>query len=256
MKSGFTVLWALLGLLAAIPAHGQMNQPEIITIPASPISAGSYLSVIVPVQGCIVPGTGYSQSANAPGLDGAPTVVVTDATPTSLGLIDITVTELKGIICNKAWYPVPVALRNFLSPGLYRINYSTHQLSLDIAVSNTTGTPVIVPRPGLWAITSEMNGSAGRGFQVELSGDTLVLTFYGYDAQGKASFWLASGPYSYNRFVGDLVSYQGGNAFGMPYNSANYAGSPGQVTVTFTSATTGTITLPNEGTKEISYFGF
>lgn len=261
MRSSSVVLCALLLVfLASFHVSAQVNQMGVMTIPESPIPKGEYFTVIVPVRGCYVFSDGITQKPNSPAMNGVPTVTVTAATLSSSGTIEITVSEL-GTICPNGisepiWYAVPVILGSNLHSGIYRINYPTHQMSLDIVVNDTMGSSVIVPRPGLWAITSEVNGLPGRGFQVELSGNTLVLTFYGYDAQGKGNFWLASGTYAYNQFSGDLVAYQGGTTFGGPHSSANLAGSPGRVTLFFTSPTTGTITLPNEPAKEISYFAF
>jgi dienelactone hydrolase len=114
----------------------------------------------------------------------------------------------------------------------------------------------ITPLPGLWAISSEVNGSPGRGFQIDLQGSTLVLTFFGYDAVGKGRFWLASGAYADNRFSGPLTAYEGGTSFGGSFQAAHATASAGNVTISFSSETSGTITLPGEGPKAISRFAF
>jgi hypothetical protein len=114
----------------------------------------------------------------------------------------------------------------------------------------------ITPKPGLWAVSSEVNGSPGRGFQIDLQGNTLVLTFFGYDAAGNGRFWLASGTYASNSFTGALTAYEGGTSFGGPFQAAHATGSAGDVTITFSSETSGTITLPDEAPKVISLFAF
>ncbi len=114
----------------------------------------------------------------------------------------------------------------------------------------------ITPKQGLWAVSAEVNGSPGRGFQIDLRGDTLVLIFFGYDAVGNGRFWLASGTYASNTFTGPLTAYEGGTRFGGPFQAAHASGSAGNVTITFSSETSGTITLPGEAAKAISRFAF
>jgi hypothetical protein len=53
-----------------------------------------------------------------------------------------------------------------------------------------------------------------------------------------------------------LAEYGGGTVLGGAYAAANQTGSPGQVTINFTSPTTGTITLPGEASKAISKFSW
>ena len=256
MPSTLSRLFFLVLALLAGSAHAQLNETSIITIPTSPFSFIDYLTIIVPAHGCYSPIT-YSQNLNQAALVAKPVVSVTHPTPVSAGTIDISVSEVDilcgPIVSEGVRYAVPISVGH-LHVGAYTINYPTHSLSLDIIV--TDAVHVVTPLPGLWAITSEVNGAPGRGFQVELHGNTMVLTFYGYDASGKGRFWLASGPYGYNTFSATLTTYDGGTTFGGAAQSAHDAGTAGTLTVTFTSPTTGTITLPNESPKAISYFQF
>lgn len=231
-----------------------MNNREIITIPASPISSTDYVTVLVPVHGCLV---GEGPGNIPPPIRGYPAVSVTQATPFSDGIIRISVTE-EDVICGftgvyDALFAVPVGVGR-LNPGLYYIYYPEYAISLYVTVSDTGNS--IIPRAGLWVITSEANGTPGRGFQLQQHGATMVLTFYGYDTSGKGRFWLAAGPYSDGQFSGTLTAYDGGTPFGGPYQSAHAASDTGSVSLRFSSPTTGSITLPNETAKDISYFQF
>jgi hypothetical protein len=114
----------------------------------------------------------------------------------------------------------------------------------------------ITPRSGLWAITAEVDGQPGRGFQIDLRGGLLVLTVYGFDALGQGRFWLASGAYHDSGFREVLRAYEGGTAFGAAFQPARVAGAAGEVVLSFSSETEGTITLPGESAKAISLFRF
>jgi len=254
MKTRILVLRALtLGLsLVAVGAQAQLNATEILTIPASPISTADYVTVVVPVSDCWpFPLLLYTTVQ--------PTVAVTQATPPFPGTVNISLMEpnvgCQPLIQEKAPYALPVSVGR-LFPGQYTVSYTTnyHSLSLDIQVAGSN--PTIVPLPGLWAISSEVNGSPGRGFQLETRGSTMVLTFYGYDSTGAGRFWLASGTYSGDTFNGTLTTYDGGATFGGPSQPAHAAGNAGTMAITFTSPIAGTITLPNESPKAISYFQF
>lgn len=113
-----------------------------------------------------------------------------------------------------------------------------------------------VPEAGLWAIDAEVDGQPGRGFQIDVQGSTLVLTFYGYAPDGKAQWYLAAGSLASNTFAGSLDQFAGGQTFGAPRTVASATGSAGSVVLTFTDAMHGTIKLPGESTKSITRFNF
>lgn len=114
------------------------------------------------------------------------------------------------------------------------------------------------PQVGTWAITEEINGKPGRGFQVDVQNDIVVLYFYGYADTGESTFWLASGRLAKgsNTLTADLGAYKGGMAFGDSVKNAVYLGGRGQVTITFDDFTSGEICLPDEPCKPISAFNF
>lgn len=114
------------------------------------------------------------------------------------------------------------------------------------------------PQVGTWAIDEEVNGEPGRGFQIDVQNDVLVLYFYGYEPTGESTYWLAAGKFAKgsNELTMDLGAYEGGMAFGDPFKNATYLGPRGQVTVRFDGITYGEICLPSESCKAISAFNF
>lgn len=114
------------------------------------------------------------------------------------------------------------------------------------------------PVDGLWIINEENNGKPGRGFQIEIQNEFIVLTFYGYDQTGADAWWLASGsfPAGSNQITMALGAYEGGMAFGDSLQDATYLGPEGQVTISFNSGNSGAICLPGEPCKAINKFNF
>lgn len=131
--------------------------------------------------------------------------------------------------------------------ALSLLGFSQSMFALDIS-----------PHIGTWAIDEEVNGKPGRGFQIDVQNDILVLYFYGYEETGESTFWLAAGkiPVGSNEVTADLGAYEGGMAFGDPIKNAVYLGSRGQVTIRFEGFRWGEICLPNEACKAISAFNF
>jgi len=114
------------------------------------------------------------------------------------------------------------------------------------------------PMAGTWLINEEFNGKPGRGFQIDVQNDIVVMYFYGYETNGQSSYWLAAGklPDGSDELTADLGEYEGGMSFGDPIKNALYRGARGKVTIRFYSINRGEICLPNEVCKEISAFNF
>jgi len=113
-----------------------------------------------------------------------------------------------------------------------------------------------MPAGGLWAVDEENTGQPGRGFQIEVENEIIVLTYYGYRADGSSVFYLAAGPIVGNSFSGALTEFQGGKVLGTTGQPASAVGSAGTVYATFTSGQHGTITFPGESPKAISKLAF
>ena len=110
------------------------------------------------------------------------------------------------------------------------------------------------PSDGLWSIDEGKPGDNGRGFQLELRNNVMVLTYFGYNADGKAQWYLAAGNFANESFSAPMERFEGGTYLGGPYRPASPIESVGTVSITFSSSTKGTIILPNEQPKGISKF--
>lgn len=114
----------------------------------------------------------------------------------------------------------------------------------------------VTPQPGFWAVDGELNGQPGRGFQMDTSGDVLVFSYYGYQADGKPTFYLASGPYNGATFRGDLKEYQGGTPLNGAFRNGVELSNKGTIEIGFENETRGYMILPGEGRRNISRFTF
>jgi arabinogalactan endo-1,4-beta-galactosidase len=114
----------------------------------------------------------------------------------------------------------------------------------------------VTPERGVWAIDAESNGQPGRGFQIDHQGGTLALSFYGYTSGGASRFWLALGPLLEQRFEGTLEAFEGGTPMGGSYRAARKTAPAGAVSLVFTSASTGILTLPGEPPRTVSRLAF
>ena len=113
------------------------------------------------------------------------------------------------------------------------------------------------PQNGTWLVAAENNGLPGRGFTIQNQAGTMIILFYGYSANGQANWYLTAGRLSdSNTFSGTFQTYAGGTAFGSPATQAAQIGTAGTVTVVFTSSTQGTMTLPGEQPKTITWANF
>lgn len=116
----------------------------------------------------------------------------------------------------------------------------------------------ILPNQGMWSIGNELNGKPGRGIQVDRQGgETLIITYFGYRPDGSATFMQASGKLLDGReFRGDLVEYRNGRALGSGPRDGEVSQVIGPVSITFETATSGTIILPGEGPQSFTRYQF
>ena len=112
------------------------------------------------------------------------------------------------------------------------------------------------PQPGTWIVTSELNGAPGRGIAIDVQGDTLVMQMYAYERSGAPTFYMAAGTLANNQVTTQLGRYSGGRYLGSGPMSGKEDGSPGNVTLRFTSGISGFITLPGESEVAIKRFEF
>lgn len=127
-----------------------------------------------------------------------------------------------------------------------------------VAILGAAPAFALFPQQGMWTIGSELNGKPGRGVQIDRQGGrVLILTYFGYRADGSATFMQASGAMTNGRsFSGELTEFKNGPALGGPTRSGEVAQVVGPVAVDFDTSTSGTITLPGEAPQRFSRFQY
>lgn len=113
-----------------------------------------------------------------------------------------------------------------------------------------------MPQAGTWVVTSEVDGKPGRGLAIDVQNDTLLMQMYAYESTSQPTFYLAVGKVQNNAATAPLMRYTGGRFFGSNARSGVEAGSAGNMTIRFTSGTTGFVQFPNEPEKAIARFQF
>lgn len=100
----------------------------------------------------------------------------------------------------------------------------------------------IQPESGWWWNAQE----SGRGFVMEVQNGTMFFAGYLYAQDGSSEWYVAQGPYNHpsSRFSGELLLFRGGQCMTCTYRPPTLSPSPGQVTVTFTSPVSGSLTWP------------
>jgi hypothetical protein len=110
----------------------------------------------------------------------------------------------------------------------------------------------IAPATGYWWNPAE----AGRGYVIEQQGNNLFMATFLYDASGRASWYgIGPGAIASSMYTGTLESFSGGQTLTGAYQAPTQGASGGAVTVTFTSASQGSITWPG-GAVPIERFDF
>ena len=121
--------------------------------------------------------------------------------------------------------------------GAPRQNLATNFAGQSASVG---GTQTIVPIPGVWWNPNE----SGSGYGLDFKDGVLLVQIYSYLAGGPAQWYLAAGAVTNNVFTATLDKYTGGQCISCAYKGPTLTGNDGQVTITFTSATTANVSLP------------
>lgn len=126
------------------------------------------------------------------------------------------------------------------------------------ALLSATHAFALFPQQGMWTIGSELDGKPGRGVQIDRQGGrTLIITYFGYRADGSSMFLQASGALKDGKtFNGELSEFKNGRALAGPQQSGEVARAAGPVSIEFDSATAGVITLPGESPQRFSRFQY
>ncbi len=143
--------------------------------------------------------------------------------------------------------PDVVQLANGTWVMLYGAGANSQSIDLKRAVIDPTAT--ITPATGWWWNASE----AGRGFSIEVSGDNLFMGGFLYAGDGSCIWYVASGERGGSIFFNSLQQFGSGQTLSGSYRAPSFVGSVGNVTLNFTSTTTGTMVWPG-GTVAIERF--
>ena len=100
-----------------------------------------------------------------------------------------------------------------------------------------------IPEKGLWWNPNE----SGRGYGIDVQDDLLFVTYYGYDENGKSTFFTSLGVMDSAESAwidADWFGFSGGQCWGCTY-SRPVSSSKGTAQFKFDTPLTGTITLSN-----------
>lgn len=110
------------------------------------------------------------------------------------------------------------------------------------------------PQAGTWVISEELDGKPGRGLAIDVQGNTFFMQVFGYEKNGDATFYTATGQLDGDTLTAPLMQYQGGRSFGSDARDAQELGSPGNVTLSFANGLQGTVQFPGEPARAIQRF--
>ncbi len=104
-----------------------------------------------------------------------------------------------------------------------------------------SGTPAFQPETGWWWNAAE----SGRGFTIEIQGNTLFMAGYMYDASGNPVWYSTSGTMSTaTLYLGTWQQFANGQTLTGTHHLPSNPSNVGAVTLQFTNAVEATLTLP------------
>jgi YVTN family beta-propeller protein len=110
-----------------------------------------------------------------------------------------------------------------------------------------------MPETGWWWNPSE----PGRGFFIEVQASTMFLATFLYDDRGEPVWYTSQNAMtSTSLYTGTLTEYANGQTLTGSYRAPTTTGSRGAISITFSSRTAGTLTLPNGTSIPIQRFSF
>lgn len=110
------------------------------------------------------------------------------------------------------------------------------------------------PAGGLWA----HQGDGGRGFNIDIQGDTMIVTTFVFTQTGEPIWYLSSGTYDHKTglFRSSYDSYSNGQCFGCPPNQPMvHSAAAGQMSIQFHDNQSATLTTPS-GPLQITKFNY
>lgn len=126
--------------------------------------------------------------------------------------------------------------------------------SLLVFSANSWAARDFTPQAGTWIVSSEIDGKPGRGLAIDVQGNTFFMQVFGYEKNGDATFYTATGQLDSNSITAPLVRYTGGRSFGSEARDGVEDSSPGDVTVSFSNGLKGTVQFPGEAPAAMERF--
>ncbi len=254
------------------PALDVRGLPDgAVTVTASQTVAGAVVSVSQnPVKDTVAPAVAIG---TAPSIDTSNQSAYRPAGSCTSGdgpmTVKVGTVQAAAACVNGSWTAPGMDVRG-LPDGAVAVTASqTDQAgntgSITREVSKSTGSggeppepPVarIAPQNGTWIISDELNGEPGRGMGIDIQDGVLFMQVYNYRQSGEPTFHTALGTLRDNKVTAPLYFYEGGRFFGSEQRDGHAAGSPGNVVITFTSRSTGTIQFPGEPVKAMHRFDY
>jgi hypothetical protein len=110
------------------------------------------------------------------------------------------------------------------------------------------------PQTGIWWNP----GEGGRGYSIDVQGNTLVLISYAYGTDGRMQWYYADGPLlnGGDRWSGTLFRFDFGQPLNGPYTPPVNVGTSGVATIDFSTRTRGVLTLPGGRQSSIERYNF
>jgi len=117
-----------------------------------------------------------------------------------------------------------------------------------------TAVTAAAPQTGIWWSPAE----SGRGYTIDVQNDTLVLISFLYGPDGRMQWYYSDGKLTNDgaSWTGTLLKFDQGQPLGGAYKAPIASGNDGAVSITFSSRTTGVITLPGGRTAAIEHQNF
>ena len=112
----------------------------------------------------------------------------------------------------------------------------------------------VAPQTGIWWSPSE----SGRGYSIDVQGNTLVMISYAYGTDGRMQWYYADGPLLSGgaRWSGTLYKFDFGQPLNGPYTPPTNVGTAGVITIDFSTRTRGFLTLPGGRQSAIERYNF
>ena len=129
-------------------------------------------------------------------------------------------------------------------------NVATNFAGASASVTAVPPPVAFVPQIGLWWNPNE----SGSGYNFDIKNGTIAITIFSYEAGGHSEWYLSSGSMTDNntKYTGTLDKYRNGQCISCSFTGMpTMIGNDGTISITFTSATSAVLSLPNNRTTTI-----